>query len=373
MGSTETAAKLLDLEEGLTDSPGFRNRVGIFEEYATSLETAVQGLSKASRGFQQVSSEYSSRSTELLQRISSISKLSPMQDSAIDQALSGFSEVAQEIERNRILQCEQFQNILVGPLEALMGEDGPVQQLKTRRRRLDMQQADYESQLARGMARKDAEAESDVEAAKSRYLNTLQRQAIDLNRLAAVRRIEFVESFLSLMYAQYAFYHQAFSAIKDFEPAMRRLGEHLAKTRRAAELEIDESQALVIKPKQTTDRGSDESGYVRVGQQDDDMFGSVRSVEALGEPATEPPREPPRRRGRKSVASISLNAAGVFQMSGYLFLRSQYSLMASWQRRWFAIKDGQLEHVQRMDGRDLESIPLHLCQVKPAALQDRRN
>ncbi|KAJ1941968.1 hypothetical protein FBU59_003347, partial [Linderina macrospora] len=284
MSSTETPAGLLDLEECLTDSPGFRNKVRRFEEYAASLETAVQGLAKASRVLQQVSDDYSVKSTEMLSRVANVSKLSPLQDTKVDQTLRGFSEVVKDIERNRVMQNEQFQNIVVAPMEALVGDDSElVQTIKAGRRRLDMQQTDYESQLARSMARKETGLEQDVEVAKSRYLHGLQLHSVDLNRLAALKKVEFLESYLSLMYAQYAFYHQAFSSLKDFEPAMRQLGEHIAQARRTAEQEIAESQELIVAPKRHTNvarsthdsQSFDDDGYVRVGQQDDDnAYGS---------------------------------------------------------------------------------------------------
>ncbi|KAI8325714.1 PH domain-like protein, partial [Martensiomyces pterosporus] len=47
--------------------------------------------------------------------------------------------------------------------------------------------------------------------------------------------------------------------------------------------------------------------------------------------------------------------------------------MSSWQRRWFEIKDGYLVHFQRLDEKDREMIPLHLCMVKRGPAQDRRN
>ncbi|KAJ1934534.1 hypothetical protein GGF37_006329, partial [Kickxella alabastrina] len=64
-------------------------------------------------------------------------------------------------------------------------------------------------------------------------------------------------------------------------------------------------------------------------------------------------------------------------MAGYLFLRSQYSLLSSWQRRWFCVSSGQLTHFQRDTPRDRESIPLHLCLARAgsgaAAALDRRH
>ncbi|PIA15795.1 ArfGap-domain-containing protein [Coemansia reversa NRRL 1564] len=273
--------------------------------------------------------------------------------------------------------------------------------------------------------------ERELECIKSRYVSQQQRLSLDYNRLASVKKIELLEGFLSLMYAQYAFHHQAFSSLRDFEPAMRSLGEHIAQIRHQAEDCISEAENLVVTPRansgtsQIARSGSldDAGGYMQVGQQDDDGPSvSVQSMvdaddmaevkTAAGDSEVTPPpgftlSTPPAstqatstkeatrctepslsslslhtssqthqrkasRSERLSLASISLSPHGLFQISGYLFLRSQYSLMTSWQRRWFEISEGSLIHFQRDDERDKEIVPLHLCMVKRGVVQDNR-
>ncbi|KAJ2807254.1 hypothetical protein H4R20_001367, partial [Coemansia guatemalensis] len=225
---------LLDIENSLADSPRYRAQVRKFEEYAQALETGIQGLSKASRQLQASSADYSARQAEVVQRITQLSQLSPMGDATVDQRLADFADVIAEVERNRAMQSEQLQQIVVQPLEEL--SEGLLAQTKTARRRMDALQSDYESQLARLMGKKMTEPmleqqEREVECAKSRYVSQQQRLSLDYNRLASVKKIELLEGFLSLMYAQYAFHHQAFSSLRDFEPAMRSLGEHIAQVR----------------------------------------------------------------------------------------------------------------------------------------------
>ncbi|KAJ2685547.1 hypothetical protein H4R19_006792, partial [Coemansia spiralis] len=305
---------------------------------------------------------------------------------------------------------DQLQQILVQPMEALLDAGGLVASVKAARRKADALQSDYEAQLGRLMGRKATEPVLEqqalgVEAAKSLYTSQMQHLSLDYNRLASLKKVELLESFLSLMYAQYAFYHQAFSSLRDFEPTMRKLGEHIAELRHRAEDCIGSAAPQVLAPKHggAGARGNslDDGGYMRVGQHDDDgTYDSVHSgadasgtaVDAAvpdtpssargfgdaGSGASRQPAMPGHQRvasraHRLSLASISLSPHGLFQMSGYLFLRSQYSLMASWQRRWFEIADGSLVHFQRDDEKDKESVPLHLCMVKRGATQDRRN
>ncbi|KAJ2103605.1 hypothetical protein GGI09_000567 [Coemansia sp. S100] len=410
---SDNASELLDLEECVTDSPQYRAKVREFEEYASSLETSIQGLVKASKALQGISTDYGAKTTDIVRRVAAISKLSPLKDTKLEQLLSGFSDVLGEIERNRAMQSEQLQHILVQPMEEL-AENGLLSKIKSSRRRLDSLQGDYEMQLTKLLAKKSSEPlleqqERDVEAAKSRYTNQMQHLSLDLNSLASVKRVEVLEGFLSLMYAQYAHYHQAFSSFRDFEPTMRSMGEHIAQARREAQEEIDEATTLVVAPSQSDganlgsrDRSIDDGGYVQVGQQDDDGAGpydSIRSVDALEAPAelaataksakhtsadslsvvsalagsSRSGRAAASRSQRRSIASISLSPHGLFQIAGYLFLRSQYSIMASWQRRWFEIKDGHLVHFQRDNEKDKESVPLHLCMVKRGVTHERRN
>ncbi|KAJ2691078.1 hypothetical protein IWW39_000286 [Coemansia spiralis] len=411
----DDALEMLDLEECVSDSPHYRAKVREFEEYASSLETSIQGLVKASKALQGISTDYGTKSVDIVRRVAAISKLSPLKDAKLEQLLAGFGDVLGEIERNRAMQSEQLQHILVRPMEEL-ADNGLLSKIKSSRRRLDSLQGDYEMQLTKLLAKKSSEPlleqqERDVEAAKSRYTSQMQHLSLDLNNLASVKRVEVLEGFLSLMYAQYAHYHQAFSSFRDFEPTMRMMGEHIAQARRGAQAEIDEAATLVVVPSKSGgahhgghDRSIDDGGYVQVGQQDDDANGpydSVRSVDALDAPADPSPTAKSakhlsadtlsvasavagsRKSGggrpaasssqRRSIASISLSPHGLFQISGYLFLRSQYSIMASWQRRWFEIKDGHLVHFQRDNEKDKESLPLHLCMVKRGVTNERRN
>ncbi|KAI9506429.1 hypothetical protein GGI25_004906 [Coemansia spiralis] len=433
--TTNNKQELLDLEDSITDSPYYRSKVRAYEDYAAKLELSIQGLTKASKALQGASTECGAKSMDVIRRVSALTQLSPISDPDTERILAGYGDVVAEIERNKSLQCEQVQHILVQPMEE-MADTGLLSKIKTTKRRLDALQNEYESQLTRLMSKKPTEPflehqETEVEAAKAQYTNQMQLYSLDLNRLAAVKSVEFLEGFLSLMYAQYAFYHQAFSSMRDFEPTMRKLGEQIARARREAEQGISDAATHIVESKgvgnsRARSAGSihdDTDGYVQVGQQEDDApFGLLRRVETFDDHVDEQLTTSSSRPGaasaattvarksdtrsntfersstdvsgskelhlsakhastssksprshRRSLASISLSPSGLFQISGYLFLRSQYSLMASWQRRWFEIKDGLLVHFQRDEEKDKESVPLHLCMVKRGTLQDRRN
>ncbi|KAJ2721537.1 hypothetical protein GGI07_003890 [Coemansia sp. Benny D115] len=404
---------MLSLEDSLTDSPQFRNRVRQFEEYALSLESSIQALSKASRSLQQVSQDYSSKWTDMINRVSHISKLSPLKDTKIEQQLASLSETLMDIDRGRQLHSEQLQQILVQPMEEEIQDKGLITKVKGGRKRLDGLQTEYESQLNRLMSRKPNESsidqmEASVEQSKAMYLSQMQALSLDLNSLASVKRADFLESFLSLMYAQYAYYHQAFASLRDAEPVMRSLGAHIAEARKHALEDMAESRELLITPvikSKTRMPGSgsfEDTRYVQVGQQEEEEYeddtGGDEHRSDVNNNATSNQQKPAvqlsttikppsvasadkstlRQTHRRSVASVSIDSRGHMQISGYLFLRSQYSLMASWQRRWFEIHEGQLVHYQRYDvnDRDRESIPLHLCMVKQGNCQsapERRN
>ncbi|KAJ1722718.1 hypothetical protein LPJ53_002891 [Coemansia erecta] len=403
MASNQTpdlTGAMLQLEDSITDSPRYRGQMRQFEEYASSLESSIQGLSKSSKALHQASLDYSTRWSSIISQVSHMAQLSPIKDAKLAQQLSSLGDMLTEIERGRTLHSEQLQQILVQPLEDELGDQGLVSQIKSGRRRVDALQSEYESQLNRLMGRKPAEPaieqiERSVEEAKSTYVRQTQSLSLDLNRLASVRRADFLESFLSLVYAQYAFYHQSFASLRDAEPMMRALGAHVAESRRQAREEISRAEELVVAPKKKKSKrkgaaGSidDDRGYMKVGQfeedEDDDDYDYddenedhiEAEVKSKASQSTNADSQSKRRTHTRSLASISLSHNGQFQMSGYLFLRSQYSLMASWQRRWFEISDGHLVHFQRDDERDREAVPLHLCMVKqgPATgSQDRRN
>ncbi|KAJ2480899.1 hypothetical protein IWW56_002140 [Coemansia sp. RSA 2131] len=352
--------ELLDISEAVTDSPQYRGRVRQMDAYAAALETSIAGLGKASKQLHAVSADYHTRTMDVMQRLTQLARQTP--DPVVDQTLNDYATIAIEIERNRQLQAGQLQQIVVQPLLD-SADSGLLYQTRQARRQIDTLQNEYESQLGKLMARHTDRGERDMDAAKQRYVQQVQLTSLDYNRLVSEHRAELLESQLSLMYAQYAYHHQAFAALRDFEPQMRRLGTHIGEVRRQAREHIDEARTTIVQPR--TETGG--SGYVQVGQQDSD--GMLR-VESLDEPHDDVP-EPRRRAQRRSLASISLSPHGLFQISGYLFLRSQYSLMASWQRRWFEIRNGVLVHTLA-DMRDRESVPLHLCAVKRGATADAR-
>ncbi|KAJ1752709.1 hypothetical protein LPJ79_000965 [Coemansia sp. RSA 1821] len=367
-----SADGLLDISNALLDSPQFRGQVRQFDSFAGQLEAGISALHKTSKQLRAASQEYHARLTEMIQQITAISKLSPLPlQPKIDSTLQGFSEHIGEIERNRQLQTEQLQEIVVQPLIS-DAESGRLAQVKQTKKQADALQSDYEAQLSRLMSKKPTEdvgqLEQSVEAAKLRYVSKMQSLSLEYNLLASVGQSEFLESFLSLMYAQYAYHHQAFSSLRDFEPEMRQMGEVIAQERRKAHESIGEARDQVVEPQSA--RGS-VGGYMQVGQHEDDN--SV--VETVADAELHPPATRHRRKvsrsQRRSLASISLSPHGLFQMSGYLFLRSQYSLMASWQRRWFEITNGALKHCLP-DERDCETVPLHLCMVKRGTPADNR-
>ncbi|KAJ2453684.1 hypothetical protein EV183_002088 [Coemansia sp. RSA 2336] len=367
-----SADGLLDISNAILDSPQFRGQVRQFDSFAGQLETAIHALHKTSKQLRAASQEYHTRLTDMIQQIAAISKLSPLPSQPkIERTLQGFSEHIGEIERNRQLQTEQLQEIVVQPLIS-DAESGRLAQVKQTKKQADALQSDYEAQLSRLMSKKPAEdvgqLEQTVEAAKLRYVSKMQSLSLEYNLLASVGQSEFLESFLSLMYAQYAYHHQAFSSLRDFEPEMRQMGEMIAQERRKAQECIDEAREQVVEPQSA--RGS-VGGYMQVGQHEDDnsVVETVADAELL-QPATRHRRKVSRSQ-RRSLASISLSPHGLFQMSGYLFLRSQYSLMASWQRRWFEITNGTLKHCLP-DERDCETVPLHLCMVKRGTPADNR-
>ncbi|KAJ1805765.1 hypothetical protein LPJ56_006492, partial [Coemansia sp. RSA 2599] len=132
---------LLKLEDSISDSPRYRGQMRLFDEYANSLESSIQGLSKASKALHQASMEYSARWSDVVNRISAISKISPAKDPKIEQQLAGLSELLMEIERGRTLHSEQLQQILVQPMECELGESGLITQVKSARRRMDTLQS----------------------------------------------------------------------------------------------------------------------------------------------------------------------------------------------------------------------------------------
>lgn len=363
---------LLNIDEASTDSPQYRSKLRQFEAYSHHLTQSTQALTKAHQALSQVSKDFSQKHLGITKRVLDISRQSPVADTTLDKLMGGFTEILAEIERNRQMQTEQLDQILIKPLQAV--NSGILSETRQDKKRMDQLQGEYDMQLSKLMAKKPTEPfieqhEQAVEMAKQQYLGQMQALSADLNQVATINRAEVLESYLSLMYAHYAHYHQAFSMFRDFEPTMRQIGEHIGKLRAEAQTSIDEARQ---KLDQHAEQYEEDSGYVQVGQEEEEMedgrtFSStVSTVDSKG------------RGRRKSLASICLSPQGQFQISGYLFLRSQYSIMASWQRRWFEIQNGRLVHSSRDsanggDKEEEEPIPLHLCMVKRSSIQDRRN
>ncbi|KAJ1847021.1 hypothetical protein LPJ73_004365, partial [Coemansia sp. RSA 2703] len=106
MSSNQTPAltgAMLQLEDSITDSPRYRGQMRQFEEYANSLESSIQGLSKASKALHQASLDYSTRWSSIISQVSYMAQLSPIKDAKLTQQLSSLGEMLTEIERGRTL------------------------------------------------------------------------------------------------------------------------------------------------------------------------------------------------------------------------------------------------------------------------------
>ncbi|KAJ1982794.1 hypothetical protein H4R35_000153 [Dimargaris xerosporica] len=356
---------MVPLTDCLRDAPSYRNALATQEEFVGQYETAIKNLTKNTKSTADVSQalmysgiagvdalavylfhclDLAQKYTQFADDLDDFVRRSFADSDVIANSIDKFSLTLREIQRNRSMQASQLMDVFVNPLEEFVKSDlGPVKDAK---KRFDRASDDYEYVLAKYLGKRArdanlAETEQDVHASKQTFLAESMDYAITLNETTTMKRLEFIEYVLAFMFTQYAFFHQGYEMLKDLEPLMRELTDHLHEQRGRYRADLDSSRAEKDRLTQELAQNLDTSVL----------------LEQVPEPT--------------EFLSKSQDPMPI-QKYGYLFLRTNYTLMASWNRRYFALEGNTLTHCDRCRDKDVDAINLQVATVKPAPHAERR-
>ncbi|KAJ1984990.1 hypothetical protein H4R34_000334 [Dimargaris verticillata] len=335
---------MVPLTDCLRDAPTYRSALAAQEEFVGQYETAIKNLTKNTKSTADVSRDLAHKYTQFADDLDGFVKRSFTDTDVIANSIDKFSLTLREIQRNRSMQASQLMDVFVNPLEEFVkSELGPVKDAK---KRFDRASDDYEYVLAKCLGKRArdanlADAEQDVHTSKQTFLTESMDYAITLNETTTMKRLEFIEYVLAFMFTQYAFFHQGYEMLKDLEPLMRELTDHLHEQRGRYRADMDSTRAEKDRITQELAQNLDSSVLLEQVPE---------PTEFLSKPQDPMP----------------------IQKYGYMFLRTNYTLMASWNRRYFALEGNTLTHCDRCRDKDVDAINLQVATVKPAPQAERR-
>ncbi|KAK9768493.1 hypothetical protein K7432_000832 [Basidiobolus ranarum] len=333
----------LEPKDCVLDSPEFRNKLSKYETSIAGFENSLKNLSKFGESLTQVLNESNASHLRFASEIQSLSKEYEDvegEESIFGQTLQKFSESFIEIERSREMLKTHLVEVFLKPTEALLKEE--FVQLKDAKKAFEKSNDIHDSALNKYLSKrpKDSnivEAYRELSEAKKNFHERYMDYVNKINRIGTLKKLEFMESLLGLMYGKYAFFHQGYELIKDLDPYMRDLTNQFQKLCEEYQMEMVQSKQL------------------------GDVFVQNSSYEFESQNPTSPSLISPPKTSTLRVKS------------GYLFLKGDQRVMQSWNRYFFKIDDDFLNYSSRSKDKDHnEKINLRLCAVKPYTNVDRR-
>ncbi|RKP38470.1 hypothetical protein BJ085DRAFT_40537 [Dimargaris cristalligena] len=327
---------MLDLKECLRDTPAYRQGLGEKEDFVAQYETAVRNLTKLNKTAADISRDLSVKHTQFTDEVNQFVKGSFADTGTIATTVERFCRTIREIERNRAMQAAQMMDVFVHPLEEFVKNE--LQPIKDTRKRFEKASDDYDYLLNKSMGKRPKDpsipdCDRDVKESKSNFYEKSMDYSITLLDASSVKRLEFIE--------HYTFFHQGYEMLKELDPLMRELTDQLHNMR--AEYSKVISEAREEKSRLATE-----------------IVANPDSSEFLSQ------KIEPKEFLDKSQPIVPIRKCG------YLFLRTNYTLMASWNRRYFELQGDALVHCDRNKDKEAESINLHVSTVKPSTQAERR-
>ncbi|KAJ1653198.1 hypothetical protein IWQ61_006637 [Dispira simplex] len=335
---------MFELAACVKDTPAYRTQLAEHEDFVIRYESVIRNITRVSRSAADLSNDLSSKYNTFTGEVESFVRHSFADSIPIVNILDKFCVTMREVERNRAMQAAQLVNVFVKPLEEFAKSE--LAPLKEAKRRFEKAGDDYEYTLGKMMAKRPhdptiADGERDTRGSRHTFMDKSMDYAIMLDEATTVKRLEFIEYILAFMFTQYAFFHQGYEMLKDMEPLMRELTESLHEMRKSQTQEINDAR-------------KEKSRFTQ-------ELAKLPDTPACFEPVPEPKVFLDK---RKPLIPI--------QKVGYLFLRTNYALMATWNRRYFELENDVLVHWDRHREKDADTIQLHVAAVKPSATMERR-
>lgn len=321
---------LLDFEECVKDSPGFRMKLELMEADVSQLETHLDKVMKLCGKMVEAGQAYSAANQLFLSGLAELSMYNK-KDGVVTNCLNQFNQGLQEMVSFHTMLFDQTQRAISQQLTNLCTQFLPQLQ-DTRKEFLrigdDLETAAVKNaQVSRHKAGDAERASHLLLATRKCYQHFALDYCLQLNTFKTQQRIDVLNSVFSFVHAQFTFFHQGFDLLRDLEPTMKTMAAQLSQL----------SAECAAKRKDL------ENSHLLVQQRD-----------ASGEPMVGP-----------CPGSDDI-------IQGYLFKRCRRK-PKTWKRCWFSIRDNQL--IYRKSHKEENMVlfeDLRLCAVKSVENVDRR-
>ncbi|KAK3583409.1 hypothetical protein CHS0354_040376 [Potamilus streckersoni] len=323
----------LDFQEGLKDSPKFRQALEKAEDDIESLETKLEKMVKLCATMVDTGKAFNNATRGFVSGVQDLTAYFK-DDDLTHTCLKKFSHAMVEMMKYFTILIDQAQRTVGKNLNHFVKTE--IKKVKDTRKHFEKISDDMDSALVRNsqaLRSKPQECEDAynlLTATRTCFAHTSLDYIYQINILQSKKRFEVLDTMLSFVRAQSTYFHQGHELCQDFEPYMKDIAsqvEELSVKASAEWKEMEERHNLVVNK---------------------DLSPNVQALPVSDEGSD-------------------------MQMEGYLFKRTKHAFK-SWVRRWFIIQQNQLVYQKRSKDHKATVMEedLRLCTVKPVFELDRR-
>ncbi|KAJ1562518.1 Arf-GAP with coiled-coil, ANK repeat and PH domain-containing protein 1 [Nowakowskiella sp. JEL0078] len=317
----------ISVEDAYADTPSFRNQIKNSEISVCNLEVCIKKLIQTTTSMCDLSRSYAEKHTSLLTDLEEYLKLPHACDSESLGSFPILLEALQEIEGHRAYLHRHFRDVFVENLHKFLIEE--IQPLKKIGKEFQQATYNHETVLGKYMAKRAGSSveEGTVEVGEARKI--LHRKAVEysvkLNLFQEKRQFEIPEQTVSLVCAQMTFFHQAYDALRDLDPAVKTMSTTYQHFR---------------------------TDYENISE----SFEIERHLEGTSAAIYNPMCTP---HPRKNIPEVV--------KGGFLFKKGSGKMRTIWNRRYFELKeDGKLHYYSDTKEDDQTTLDLRICMVREA-------
>lgn len=315
------------------DSPMHRDQIKECEDSIDQIQSMLASVIKTATQAQKYAKEYSNCFNKISEELLNFEKKckDKEEDDILGDALGHFGEILAEIEKGRQILITNLNDIFVEPLRKFITEE--IDTYKHLRSDFYSADSTYMNVLEKFLSKKlkddigIQEFAKDVSTAREDLHTKSLKYCNHLNSLQSKKKYELLENFISLVYSNFAFYHQGYEVFTDSEPSMRELTGKLTNLR--------EQQEKIEKKKINFEQ------YIEKAR----PFYNPLTVRHSSKQITVPVK------------------------SGYIMKQSTPIKRSTWKRTYFELKGDQFRYY---NGK-WNNIDLRLCMVREMKNADRRN
>ncbi|CAM9844376.1 unnamed protein product [Lampetra planeri] len=304
----------VDFDECLKDSPRFRASLEEVEGDVVELEVKLEKLVKLCGGMIEAGKAYNVANRLFVNGLRDLVTQSRKDDMLVE-CLDKFASGLQEVVKFYTVLFDQAHRSIKLQLQKFVKED--VKKLKETKKHFEKMSEDMEGALARNAQvsrtrpHEMEEASAALASTRKCFRHLALDYALQINVLQTKKRLEVLDSMLSYMHAQYAFFQQGFDLLNNLDPYMKNLASQLDQlvVESAVEKREMEHKHALIQQKEISDDGR---------------------------------------------MDVSLDSPTGVVMEGYLYKRAS-NAFKTWNRRWFSIQNNQLVYQKKMKHLPLNS------------------